>query len=200
MDQSAAFLREQFHGLRLRTLTEDRQPAGTRSGDVFVTTWQLVATRVKDRRSVRKTGESNASVDELAESLRDQGFRIGVVVDEAHHGFHGETLAAEFFRSVMKPEYTILVTATPDDSDLADLKKRMQVDRIHRVAISRADAEALIKDGIKCVAWTADVGSEGLIDFEMTALREAARLHRLLKAELQKAGVSIGPDAGRTGR
>src|SRR5688572_11573749 len=43
VDQSAAFLREQFHGLRLRTLGDDRSAIGTRSGDVFVTTWQLVA-------------------------------------------------------------------------------------------------------------------------------------------------------------
>src|SRR3954471_5335183 len=50
VDQSAAFLREQFQGLRLRTMTDDRNPVGTRSGDVFVTTWGLVATRVRDRR------------------------------------------------------------------------------------------------------------------------------------------------------
>src|SRR3954469_20631767 len=31
VDQSAAFLREQFHGLRLRTLGEDRSAIGTRS-------------------------------------------------------------------------------------------------------------------------------------------------------------------------
>jgi len=81
VEQTTAFLREQFHGLRLRTLSEDRVAAGTRSGDVFVTTWQLVATRVKDRRSVRQTGEINASVDDLISALREQGLRIGVVVD-----------------------------------------------------------------------------------------------------------------------
>jgi len=193
VEQTTAFLREQFHGLRLRTLSEDRVAAGTRSGDVFVTTWQLVATRVKDRRSVRQTGEINASVDDLISALREQGLRIGVVVDEAHHGFHGETQAAKFFRGVLQPEYTILVTATPDDADLADLKDRMQIGRIHRVTISRADAVGLIKDGIKCVAWRSDEGSEGLIDFEQTALREAVSLHRLLKAELQSAGIALVP-------
>ncbi len=84
--QSAAFLREQFAGLRLRDLTDDRTAAGSRRGDVFVTTWQAVATRIKDKRNVRKESDNNPSVDTLVESLRGQGLRIGVVVDEAHHG------------------------------------------------------------------------------------------------------------------
>ena len=71
--QSAAFLREQFHGLRLRELTDDRVAAGSRRGDVFVTTWQTVATRIKDKRNVRKEGDANPSVDALIESLREQG-------------------------------------------------------------------------------------------------------------------------------
>ncbi len=199
VDQSAAFLREQFHGLRLRTMTEDRSAVGTRAGDMFVTTWGLVATRVRDRRSVRQTGEQNPSVDDLVESLREQGFRIGVVVDEAHHGFHGDTQAAVFFRTVLKPEYTILVTATPDDADLRDLQERMQIGNIHRVSVSRADAvgsgpgAGLIKHGIKCIAWRAEEGTEALVDFEKTALREATTLHRFLKGELQRAGISLTP-------
>jgi hypothetical protein len=140
VDQSTAFLREQFQGLRLRTLTDDRNPIGTRSGDIFVTTWQLVATRIKDRRSVRTTGEQNASIDELIFELREQGFRIGVVIDEAHHTFKGDNQAAIFYRTVLKPEYTILVTATPDDKDLDDLKSRMQIKHIHKISVSRADA------------------------------------------------------------
>jgi type III restriction enzyme len=199
VDQSAAFLREQFQGLRLRTMTEDRNPIGTHSGDVFVTTWGLVATRVRDRRSVRQTGEQNESVDDLIVSLREQGFRIGVVVDEAHHGFHGDTQAAVFFRTVLKPEFTILVTATPDDKDLQELKERMQIGTIHKVGVSRADAvgpgpeEGLIKRGIKAIAWRVEEGSDALVDFETTALREGAVLHRFLKAELQHENVSLTP-------
>lgn len=195
VDQSAAFLRDQFHGLRMRTLSADRAINGTRPGDVFVTTWQLVATRIKDRRSVRQTGEQHASVDDMIEALRHDHFRIGVVVDEAHHGFHGDTQAAAFFRTVLKPEYTILVTATPDDADLRDLQERMQIGNIHRTSVSRADAVAadLVKQGIKCIAWRAEEGSEAMVDFETTALREATALHRMLKAELQRAGINLVP-------
>lgn len=199
VDQSAAFLREQFQGLRLRTMTEDRNPIGTRSGDVFVTTWGLVATRVRDRRSVRQSGEQNQSVDDLIVAVREQGFRIGVVVDEAHHTFRGDNQAAIFFRTVLKPEFTILVTATPDDRDLDDLKRRMQIGNIHKVSLSRAeavgngDAEGLIKRGVKAVAWRVEEGSDAFVDFERTALRDGTQLHNLLKSELQRAGINLTP-------
>jgi len=199
VDQAAAFLREQFQGLRLRTMTDDRNPIGTRSGDVFVTTWGLVATRVRDRRSVRQNGEQNDSVDDLIVSLREQGYRIGVVVDEAHHGFHGDTQAAKFFREVLNPEFTILVTATPDDADLRDLQERMQIGNIHRIGMSRIDAvgpgpeEGLIKRGIKAIAWRVEEGSDATVDFETTALRDGAELHGFLKSELQRAGIRLTP-------
>ncbi|XVJ58574.1 MAG: DEAD/DEAH box helicase family protein [Tepidisphaera sp.] len=199
VEQSAASLREQFKGMRLRTLAEDRNPIGTRAGDTFVTTWQMVATRIKDRRSVRQTGEQNESIDDLITSLREMGLRIGVVVDEAHHGFHGETQAAAFFRTVLDPDYTILVTATPDDEDLKHLAKNMQVGNIHRISVSRADAvgpgpeAGLIKSGIKAVAWRAEEGKEALVDFEATALREATQLHRLVKAQLKAEGIALTP-------
>lgn len=199
VDQSAAFLREQFQGLRLRTLTDDRNSIGTRSGDVFVTTWQLVATRIKDRRSVRTTGEQNASIDDLILDLREKGYRIGVVIDEAHHTFKGDNQAAIFYRTVLKPEYTILVTATPDDKDLDDLKSRMQIKHIHKISVSRADAtgndanEGLIKRGVKAIAWRVDEGSEALVDFEKTALKNATELHHFLKGQLKQAGISLTP-------
>ena len=83
--QTAAFLREQFHGLRLRELADDRAAAMSKRGDVFVTTWQTVATRVKDKRNVRKEGDTNPSIDTLIETLRDAGLRIGVVeIGRAH--------------------------------------------------------------------------------------------------------------------
>jgi type III restriction enzyme len=195
VDQTSAFLRGQYQGIRLRALSEDRNGIGTRTGDVFVTTWSLVATRVRDRRSVRQSGEQNGSVDDLIVSLREQGFRIGVVVDEAHHGFHGDTQAAAFFRGVLKPDYTILVTATPDDADLRDLQERMQLGYVQRISISRTDvvAAGLIKDGIKCIAWRTDPANAALVDFEGTALREGTALHRSIKAALRQAGVNLVP-------
>jgi superfamily II DNA or RNA helicase len=193
--QSAAFLREQFHGLRLRELTDDRVAAGSRRGDVFVTTWQTVATRVKDKRNVRKEGDSNPSIDSLIESLRDQGLRIGVVVDEAHHGFGKDTLAAKFFREVLKPEYTILITATPDDADVKEFEKSMEIAELQRIRVSRADAvdAGLIKSGVKCAAYFVEPEKRSLVDLQGTALRDGVAAHRGLKKLLADIKVPLVP-------
>jgi type III restriction enzyme len=193
--QTAGFLREQFQGLRLREMQEDRAVQNSRSGDVFVTTWQTVATRVKDSRNVRKEGEKNPSVDELIAGLRDMGFRIGVVVDEAHHSFHGDTQAAQFFHSILSPEYTVLITATPDDGDIADFKERLGITELHRIRVSRADAvgAGLVKSGVKCAAYMVDAGQEKLVDLQATALRDGVALHRKIKETLKAEGISLTP-------
>ena len=193
--QSAAFLREQFHGLRLRELTDDRVAAGSRRGDVFVTTWQTVATRVKDKRNVRKEGDCNPSIDSLIDSLRDQGLRIGVVVDEAHHGFGKDTLAAKFFREVLKPEYTILITATPDDADVKEFEKAMEIAELQRIRVSRADAvdAGLIKSGVKCAAYFVEPEKRSLVDLQGTALRDGVAVHRKLKKLLSDIRVPLVP-------
>jgi type III restriction enzyme len=195
--QTAAALRAELPGLRLRELSEDRNAGDSRSGDVWVTTWQTVATRVKDRRNVHKPGEQNLTVEELIAGLRDAGLRVGVVVDEAHHGFFGKgagTQALEFFRQTLRPDYTVLVTATPDDADVERFEKALGV-RLNRETISRHEPveEGLIKEGIKCVAFIAPEEQRALVDFEGMALREGAAMHRAVKAELKRLGVPLVP-------
>jgi superfamily II DNA or RNA helicase len=193
--QTAAVLREEFHGLRLRELADDRSTAMSRRGDVFVTTWQTVATRVKDKRNVRKEGDTNPSIDTLIEALRDQGLRIGVVVDEAHHGFGQNTLAATFFKEILKPEYTILITATPDDADVTAFEKAMGIAELQRIRVSRADAvkAGLIKTGVKCAAYFVDPEKRALVDLQGTALRDAVAAHRTLKQKLVEMKVPLVP-------
>lgn len=75
----------------------------------------------------------------------------------------------------------------------------MQVSNIHKVSVSRADAvggkdeEGLIKRGVKAVAWRVQEGSDALVDFEATALRDATKLHKFLKDELKRCGVNLTP-------
>ena len=193
--QTAAFLREQFHGLRLRELADDRAAAMSRRGDVFVTTWQTVATRVKDKRNVRKEGDTNPSIDMLIETLRDQGLRIGVVVDEAHHGFGQATQAAVFFRDVLKPDYTVLITATPDDADVKAFEKAMDIAELQRIRVSRPDAvnAGLIKMGVKCAAYFVDPEKRALVDLQGTALRDGVAAHRKIKQTLSEMKVPLVP-------
>ncbi|MDX2111442.1 MAG: DEAD/DEAH box helicase family protein [Verrucomicrobiota bacterium] len=193
--QTIAFLKEVFPGLRLRDVQDDRNVEGSRRGDVFVATWQSVATRIKDSRNVRKEGEINPSIDGLVESLRKQGMRIGAVVDEAHHSFGSGTQAAAFFHDVLRPDYTILVTATPNDADIVAFEKAMGIAQLQRVSVSRLDAvdAGLIKAGIKCAAYFVADNDAGLVDLEATALRDAVSAHEQIKAALKKAKISLVP-------
>jgi type III restriction enzyme len=193
--QTAAFLREQFHGLRLRDLSQDRSPDISKPGDVFVTTWQTVATRVKDKRNVRKDGEINPSIDTLIASLRTEGQRIGVVVDEAHHGFGEGTQAAKFFSEVLRPDYTILITATPDDDDVKAFEKAMGVAELQCIRIGRMEAvdAGLIKSGIKCAAYFVDPQHARLADLQATALGDGVRTHCRLKQTLAELKIQLKP-------
>ena len=196
--QTAAALRAELPGLRLRELSDDRQAADSRTGDVFVTTWQTVAVRVQNNRNVHRPGEQNQTVEELLAGLRKKKLRIGVVVDEAHHGFFGagtETQAMRFFRESLRPEYTVLVTATPDDADIKRFQASLGNIRLNRITISRREPveEGLIKEGVKCVAYFAPPGQEALVDYEDVALRDGVALHTKLKEELKKLRVDLTP-------
>ncbi len=193
--QTVSFLKEQSAGLRVRDLTTDRQVAGSRAGDAFVTTWQTVAVRSKEKRTARKDSEQAPGTDTLLAELRKMGLRIGVVVDEAHHSFQGQGQAAAFYREVLAPDYTLLITATPDDRDIDKWKKDGGIAQVHRISVSRDDAVAagLVKAGVSCISFIPDPGSERLVDMEMTCLRSAAGLQTELKAQLKEAGVSLTP-------
>jgi len=193
--QTVSFLKEQCGGLRTRDLSQDRQVTGSRRGDVFVTTWQTVAVKVADRRNARKDSEQAPGTDTLVARLREMGFRIGVVVDEAHHSFQGQGQAAAFYNEVLAPEYTVLITATPDDKDIEKWKKSCGVAEVQRISVSRADAvdAGLVKAAVRCISFIPDPASEGLVDMELTCLRCATGVHADIKAQLKTAGISLAP-------
>lgn len=193
--QTKAFLGDRYAGLRLRELADDRNLEDTEPGDVFVTTWQTVATRVLDRRNVRKVTENTDSVDLLVRKLRERGFRLGVVVDEAHHSFHGQSQAGAFFRDILLPEYALLITATPDDKVLATFEDKMGIVPEQRIRIGREDVvdAGLIKSGVRCAAYVVEPEKAKLIDLEGLALRDAVAVHRGLKTALAEAGADFAP-------
>ncbi len=193
--QTESSLREEYPTLRMRDLREDRQAAGTRSGDVWVSTWQSVAARDTDARKIRSASESNLSIDALLLRLREMCFHIGVVVDEAHHGFGHGTQALDFYSQHLRPEFTLLLTATPDDADAEAFKRAAGFQRLHPITISRLDAveAGLVKPGVRSIAFIASQDQEAIVDFETTALREGTAMHRAIKTGLQSAGVDLVP-------
>lgn len=116
-------------------------------------------------------------------------------MDEAHHGFSKARQALDFYKNVISPDFTIMVTATPKDRDVESFKVDVGIAELHRIAISRKDCvdANLIKKGIRAIAFKADESQENLIDFEMTALRHGSEAHRGVIDLLRKAGEGLMP-------
>lgn len=195
VDQASMALKKQFGGLRVRDIQSDRRAMGTRSGDVFVSTWAAVAANNEKARRLRRDGDLSLALDTLVPSLRELGFHIGVVIDEAHHTFSGATEAVRFYTQIMQPEFTLLITATPDDKDVDKFKRTTGIAELHRITVSRQDAvdAGMIKAGIKSVAYLAPDDQKALVDFRTAALTDAKAVHERIKQELQAAGVNLMP-------
>ena len=195
VEQAKGAIKSTFVGLRVRDLQGDRKTRGTKSGDVYVTTWASVAASNAATRKVRSGGEFVLSLDDLMAELRADGFRIGAVVDEAHHGFATAKEAVRFYRESLKPDFTLMITATPDDADVEKFKKAAGIEHLHRIRVSRKEAvdAGLIKDGIKSIAYLAADDQKELVDFAATALADGWGMHNAIKQGLQTAGIGLVP-------
>jgi type III restriction enzyme len=193
--QAAMSLRDHHPGLRVRDLSTDRRAAGTRTGDTFVLTWASVVARSADARKLRTDNEQLASLDDFLADMRGAGFRIGVIIDEAHHGIGAKTQSVEFFRDVLQPDYTLMVTATPDDADAEHFMKAAAIKDLHRVQVSREEAveAGLVKEGVRSIAYISPPDQAVLADFEAAALQDACTMHARIKQELAAAGIDLVP-------
>lgn len=199
VEQARSTLRALAPELSVLDVATDRQPAVLAAGAVFVTTWSAVAARNVDARKARVTGDTGLSLDALVELARQRGMRIGCVVDEAHHGFHSARQAQAFFRDVLRPDYALMMTATPRDADISAFERDTGYklgDPADWASVSRADAvgEGLLKRGVRVVRFLArDEDTKQLVDFENLALRECTAVHRRLKAGLADIGLPLTP-------
>lgn len=195
VEQAKGAIKSTFTGLRVRDLQEDRKARGTKSGDVFVTTWASVTASIPATRKVNQSGDFTLALEDLIKELRNDGFRIGVLVDEAHHGFARAQEAVRFYRETLRPEFTLMITATPDDQDVEKFKKAAGINHLHRICVSRKEAvdAGLIKDGIKSIAYLASDDQKALVDFASTALADGWSMHNAIKQSLVLAGISLVP-------
>jgi type III restriction enzyme len=195
VEQTKSSMKENFQGLRIKDLYNERKALGVSSGDVFVTTWASVAASNRNTRKIRMDGDLSVSLDELIPSLRGMGFRIGVVADEAHHGFTRATEAVNFYKQVMQPDFTLLVTATPDDKDIEKFKDAVEVKHLHRICVSRKESvdAGLIKEAVKSVAYIAPPDQRQLVDFALTALADGWKMHGAVKTALANEGINLTP-------
>lgn len=199
LSQSKASLKRQAPSLVQLDIDADRQVEKFTPGAVFVLSWQTVAARSKESRVVRQSGDAGLAVDDLIAEARHAGFRIGVVVDEAHHGFVRATESGRFFSQVLVPDYVLLMTATPRDTDAGKFAQQTGY-RIggaeEWASVTRAEGvEAqLLKKSVKAARFIAQNQDDvQLLAFEEVAMSEAAAMHRLIKKTLVDAGVGLVP-------
>lgn len=194
--QTRDALAAQCGGLRLRDIYADRETGTARDGDVFVQTWASVAVVKKESRKVRTDKEAALSVDSMIAELRDRGFRIGVVIDEAHLNFGSSAAAtAGFFLNVLSPDYTVLATATPNDAKLERFEKDAGLKVASRVTVSRQDVvdAGLNKSGLMVGVLRFKEDDRPLIDTEVATLTAGWSQHSFIKDKLGEKGISLTP-------
>lgn len=194
--QTREALSAQCPRLTLRDLATDREAALSRDGDVFVSTWGLVATNNVGARRVRSGNEALATLDAMLAALRADGFAIGAVIDEAHLNFGASAaVAAKFYLEVLQPDYTLLATATPNDAKLAAFESASGVSVPTRVTIARDDvvAAGLNKEGLTLGLLRFRPEDQALIDPEQAALIAGWRKHRAIADRLTELGIKLTP-------
>jgi type III restriction enzyme len=196
VSQTREALQAQCGSLRLRDVYADRIAANSRDGDVFVQTWDSMRANKAETRKVRQRTERSGSVEDMLADLREQGFHVGVVIDEAHLNFGASASAsAKLYLDVLQADYTILATATPNDVKLEEFEKSAGIELASRVVIARGQAvdAGLNKVGLKLGYLRYREQDQKLIDPEQATLNVAWSQHGIVKQELKNNGIDITP-------
>jgi type III restriction enzyme len=194
--QTQEALSQQCGALRLRAVYSDREPAGTRDGDVFLQTWAAVAAHNKNARTVRRRKEDLLSLDDFIASLRDELFFIGVVIDEAHLNFGASaTAAAQFYLDTLQPDFTVLATATPNDDKLQQFEQKAGIEVASRVVIDREQVvnAGLNKRGLMLGILRFRDEDAAVIDIEQATLTAAWFQHEAVKRQLAGRKIALTP-------
>ncbi len=194
--QTRAALGEQCPALRQRDLKADRDAGLARDGDLFVQTWAGVAATNRNARRARRDDDEMAALDRMLAALRGREFGVGVVVDEAHANFGVSAAVTQaFYTEVLRPDLTLLATATPNDAKLAEFERMGGVRVESRVVVSRAEAVAagLNKRGLMLGLLRFRPEDEALIDLEQATLTAGWVQHQAIRARLAERGIALTP-------
>lgn len=196
--QAQRTFQDEAPAVKLLSLDSDRFAESLRPGGVYALSWQSVAS-TQARRLLREDRDEGLSVDALIAQARALGYRIGCVVDEAHHSLQRGTESSTFFGQVLEPDYALLMTATPRDKDALEFSQRTgyrigNPDEWATITRDQGVEAGLLKPEVKTVRFIARPSTEvRMLDFERVALAQATTMHRRIKAELQGLGVGLVP-------
>ncbi|MBF0252169.1 MAG: DEAD/DEAH box helicase family protein, partial [Alphaproteobacteria bacterium] len=194
--QTRDALRKACPQVRPRDLYADREAELSRDGDVFIHTWASVAVENASSRVLRRHNERAMSVDDMIAELRARDWYIGVVVDEAHlHFRESAERAARFYLDVLRPDFTVLATATPHERHLEAFERHAGMAEISRVVIDRQSVvdAGLNKHGVMLGYLHMEDRDLTLVDPEQAILMAGWGQHSAIKDELAKNGVAISP-------
>lgn len=199
LSQAQTTLKRQAPNLGLLDIDSDRYPEKLTAGSVFVLSWQTVAARSAESRLARQDSDTGWALDALIVEARNQGLRVGVVVDESHHSFLSAQESVNFFLNVLAPDYVLLMSATPRDTDAEKFSKKTGYiigppDEWARIPRSEGVEAQLLKRSVKAARFIAHNNDDAqLVKYEELAMAECAAMHRLIKKTLAEQGVQLTP-------
>lgn len=197
-DQTAGVLKEEALNLRVADLSVERNAAALSGSIVYSLVWASLAAKGEAYRKNREADDGKQRLSDFIEDARCNGYQIGVVIDEAHHGLRGSTEAGRLVKETLQPDYLLFISATPDDKDVFELQKFLKLTHIHHVVASRQDGidAKLIKPDVKIVYFRDAVGGGYLtnaLSLADAGLALAVRQHNKIKADLYAAGIQLTP-------
>lgn len=165
-----------------------------RPGDVLISSAQLVATTSQNRDVYQPRDETVPSITDIVARARAAGFKIGVVVDEAHIGVSSETRFGDFCRR-LNPDRMVLATATPRDAKLIAFLNASGYTDFETFSISRDEVvhAHLNKKYIATFIYRPNQSWQTLADLQKTILKRAWIRHLAIKEQLRAVGCATVP-------
>ena len=131
-----------------------------------------------------KPNEDGNSLIQIVEWARNNGYKIGLIVDEAHRNISSEK--SQYLLAIIKPDVSYYVSASPD--------YKMEHADHHKVQRKEVVADGMVK--IKCrINFIPDDIEDNVTAMEYV-LQSACEKRRLLKAQYEEAGSNVNPLLG----
>ena len=191
--QTWATIADEVQGLRVRSLLTERRKSGFVAGEVYLGTSQLVS---NPKSSVHQPASRTPTLTGMVEGIRQVGYRLGIVLDEAHIGVDEDT---ELGRRIAAyaPDFVLAATATPRDRRLGALLSSMGRGNVTPISVSRQDVveQGLNKSFLTAVRLMS--GGEDVALQRQLAVRamayHAMRSHEAVSQAFKNQGVTLTP-------
>jgi superfamily II DNA or RNA helicase len=182
------------HDLTPVLLSEGRNQEPS-SGSVMLSTAQGVSKAAWRTKGYNADGDDDTrTIAEWITLIRAKSLKIGLVVDEAHIALDSGTEFGKFAHW-LNPDFMLMATATPKDQRLLDFLAQSGRSAYESFLVGRDEVvEAkLNKKYIEAIVYDLRQSVQSVADLKRTVLRQSWRRNKLLKKQLQEAGIALNP-------